>query len=317
MFALTIALALAAQAAPQPAGSDDIVVTGERLTREAARRYVNDISRPVNDQLPAFRNPVCPTVIGMPEENAAVIVERVKKVAKYVGVKVGKPGCATNFRIIVVEDAQAFVSELHRQKPVFFAGMEKSEIDRLMKDQRPALAWSAVQTQNEDGQVYADYSSGKGQFDRAHGNRVSASGVPTDSESEGAAADVGRATPGGKTQRNMSASIIKSSTQQAILDSYVVIDSAAANGKTLMQVADYAVMRALAAAQPPAEATGVDTILTLFNDGGETPPSLRAPDVAYLKALYSASPTMGKMQQLNRLSKAVLETSPEEPAGSK
>ena len=312
MLVTIVALLLAGQAVP-PA-SDDIVVTGERLTREAARRYVNEISRPVSDQLPAFRNPVCPAVIGMPEANAGVVVERVKKVAKHVGVKVGKPGCNANFRIIVVEDAQTFVSELQKQKPMFFAGLEKSEIDRLMKDQRPALAWSATQMQNEDGQVFADYSSGRGAFDNAHGNRISA-GKPGDGESGGTSADAGRPTPGGRTQRNATASFIKASTQQAILDSYVVIDSAAAEGKTLMQVADYAVMRALAAAQPPAEASGVDTILTLFNEGGETPPSLRAPDVAYLKALYSASPTMTKMQQLNRLSKAVLETSPEEPAG--
>jgi hypothetical protein len=308
MLLTSIALALVMQAAaPDPQGHDDIVVTGERLTREAARRYVNDISRPVADQLPSFRNPVCPQVIGMPENHAAVVVERVRKVAKHVGVAVAKPGCAANFRIIVVDDSQAFVRQLKEQKPVFFAGMENREVQRLLADQRPALAWSSTQLQNEDGQTFIDNPSGRGPFDRAHKNRVTSGDASN-------AADNPTPQGGGSVMRTRSASIIKSSTQQAILDSYVVIDTKAASGKSLMQVADYATMRALAAAQPPQEGTGVETILSLFNEGGESPPSMRAPDVAYLKALYSASPTMGKMQQLNRLSKAVLETSPEQSA---
>ncbi|TFI56501.1 hypothetical protein E2493_19825 [Sphingomonas parva] len=172
MFALTIALALAAQAAPQPAGSDDIVVTGERLTRETARRYVNDVSRPVDGQLPTFRNPVCPEVIGLAAEQGSVIVERVRKVAQHVGVKLAKPGCAANLRIVVVPDSQAFVAELREQKPHFFSGMEHSEMERLMSDQRPALAWNAVQLQNEDGHVFASNGAGRNSFSRMPPNRV-------------------------------------------------------------------------------------------------------------------------------------------------
>ncbi|TFI58034.1 hypothetical protein E2493_12645, partial [Sphingomonas parva] len=300
MFALTIALALAAQAAPQPAGSDDIVVTGERLTRETARRYVNDVSRPVDGQLPTFRNPVCPGVIGLPAEQGSVIEARVRKVARHVGVKLAKEGCSPNLRIVVVDDSQTFVSELHKQKPEFFGGMELTEIDRLLKDQRPALAWNSVQLQNEDGNVYASNSAGRSSFGRMSQNRVSAG-----NDQAQAAEGMPRAGAGTGTMRASSASIIKQSTQQAILQSYVVVESAAVNGKTPMQVADYATMRALAAVQPPKEPEQVETILTLFEDGREAPPSIRAPDVAYLKALYSASPTLGKMAQLNRLTKAV------------
>ncbi|TFI56502.1 hypothetical protein E2493_19830 [Sphingomonas parva] len=97
----------------------------------------------------------------------------------------------------------------------------------------------------------------------------------------------------------------------------MIVETAAVNGKTPMQIADYATMRALAAAQPPKEPAQVETILTLFEEGHEAPPSIRAPDVAYLKALYSASPTLNKMAQLNRLTKAVLETSPDEPQAAK
>ena len=311
MLSITLALVMSAQTAAPAADSGEIVVTGQKLTRETARQYVNEVSRPVDGQLPTFRNPVCPEVIGLPAEQGNVIVARVRKVAQHVGVKLAKPGCSGNLRIVVVEDSQTFVSELRKQKPQFFGGMERSEIERLMKDQRPALAWNAVQTQNEDGNVYSDNAPGKSSFGGMPANRVSAG-----DESSGAA-DMPRGGLGSKTQRTSSASIIKQSTRQAILESYVVVETAAVNGKTPMQVADYATMRALAAAQPPEGVAQVDTILSLFNDGPEPPASIRAPDVAYLKALYSAPPTLGKMSQINRITKAVLATSPEEPQAAK
>lgn len=303
---MTIAALLAFQGA-SPA-SDPIVVTGQRLTPETARRYVNDITRPVEGQLPAFRRPVCPTVIGLPKEQADPLVARVRRVAKHVKIPVDAEGCAANLRIIVVDDAQQFVSELKKQKPEFFAGMLIRDVDALIADQSPALAWTVTQTQNEDGHVFADNSSGKSAFDRMAKDRTSSG-----DEAMRSASNLPRADSGSGVMRTRSASIIKETTQQAMLDSYVVIETTVANGKSVTQLADYVTMRAIGGAKPPAAGGGVDTILTLFNEGSEPPPSLRAPDLAYLQALYSGSATMGGTQQLNRITKAVLKTSPADP----
>lgn len=296
----TLALFLGIQAAA-PVATDEITVIGQRLTPETARHYVNEITRPVDGQLPTFRNPVCPQVIGMSAENAALIDERVRKVAKYVKIPVAPAGCAANLRIIVVEDAQKFVSELKEQKPVFFAGMELNAVERLLSDEGPALSWGSVQAQNEDGHTFADNASGRSPFDRMNKNRV---------DSGEGAVDMPRAGDGAAVMRTRSASIIRSTTRQSVLDSYVVIESAAATGKSVMQLADYATMRALGGAQPPSESVVVDTILTLFDESREAPPSLRASDLAYLQGLYSGSPSMNSVQQLNRITKAVLKTSP-------
>jgi hypothetical protein len=298
----TIALLLALQAAPAPATPkpDDIVVTGQRLTPETARRYVNDISRPVNGQLPLFRYPVCPAVQGVAPEHAAVVVERIRKVVKHVGIRLDKPDCAPNLRVIVVDDSQKFVEELSRKNPGYFEGLERSELKRLLRDESPALAWSNLQAQNEDGHIYADNVSGRSPFDRMSKNRMT---------SGDASMNMPRGDGAAGVMRTSSASIIKATTRQAMVESYVVVEASAIDGKSLMQLADYATMRTLAAAQPPANGAIVDTILTLFNPAQEAPPSIRVPDIAYLKALYSAAPTMTSAQQLNRLTKAVLEAS--------
>jgi hypothetical protein len=300
----TIALLLGMQAAGSGAQTpEDILVTGQRLTPETARRYVNDISRPVNGQLPMFRYPVCPEVLGMDPEHAQAVAGRIRKVVKYVGVPLGRQGCVPNLRVIVVNDSQEFVAELAKTKPGYFEGMDRSDVKRLLKDQSPALAWSNLQAQNEDGHIYADNPSGRSAFDRMHGNNLPADdpNLPR--------MPMPKSDASAPVMRTMSASIIKSSTQQAMLESYVVIEAPAVAGKSLMQIADYATMRALAAAQPPQDSAVVDTILSLFNEGSEAPPSVRVPDVAYLKALYSAAPTMNSVQQLNRLTKAVLDAS--------
>ncbi|WP_158703094.1 hypothetical protein [Allosphingosinicella vermicomposti] len=296
--------ALLAVQTPPPA-SDDIVVTGQRLTADSARRYVTEITRPVDGQLPRFRQPVCPAVIGLPDEHAAALVARVRKVASHVRIPVAPEGCGANLRVIVVDDAPQFMSELKRQKPEFFAGMLNADVDRLMADQGPVRAWTVTQVQNEDGHVFAATKSGQSVFDRASKDRVSSGDEPA-----GSASNMPRPDGGSGTMRIRSASIIKETTLQAMLDSYVVIESGAVTGKSTTQLADYVTMRAIGGAIPPGKDMVVDTILTLFEDARETPISLRASDLAYLKSLYSGSGTMRGAQQLNRITKAVLKTSP-------
>jgi hypothetical protein len=301
MVTAPIALLLALQAAPAaPPKGDDIVVTGQRLTPETARRYVNAISRPVNGQLPLFRYPVCPAVQGMAPEHASVVVERIRKVVKHVGIRVDKPDCAPNLRVIIVDDSQGFVETLSRKSPGYFQGLARSELKRLLNDPSPALAWNNLQAQNEDGHIFADNVSGRSPFDRMPKNRVTEGDAGVDTPRSDSSAGV---------MRTRSASIIKSTTQQAMVESYVVIEASAIEGKSLRQIADYATMRTLAAAQPPEAGGPVETILTLFSAGQEAPASMRMPDIAYLKALYSAAPTLNSAQQLNRITKAVLETS--------
>lgn len=106
----------------------------------------------------------------------------------------------------------------------------------------------------------------------------------------------------GATMTVKSASILNRATQQAIVGSTVVIDSDAALGKSLYQLADYVTMRALVGAKPPAQGVDADTILTLFDPRITPPPRLTMVDRSYLAAVYDTPPTSESTRAMGRIS---------------
>jgi hypothetical protein len=150
-----------------------------------------------------------------------------------------------------------------------FASTPTAEVNALAHGKDPARVWYFTQVQNEDGAAaYTDGAAVKG-------NRNTTSTV-----------DV------------RSASIIHRSIQQATLQAFVVIDSRAAANKDMIQLFDYAAMRALGRAKPPRDSTGGNTILTLFEPGQANPPTrITYLDIAFLRALYRVVPTMSVSAQ--------------------
>jgi hypothetical protein len=169
----------------------------------------------------------------------------------------------------------------------------------LLKPGRRVRSWSDAQIQNEDGLTYAETPPGSSAFNQRMSVRTR--GGP---QSRSMITPV--TTGDGKVMRVMSSSITHLPTRQSTLHSFVVIETAQVLGKSLTQLADYTTMRTLAAAKPPQKGVALDTILTLFDEGREAPPSVSASDAAYLKALYKNPGTATYQQQLVRLSKAVM-----------
>ena len=90
----------------------------------------------------------------------------------------------------------------------------------------------------------------------------------------------------GGTMFVQSASIILLPTTQLIDGAIVVIDQAAAVGKTLTQLSDYAAMRAFARTRPMSAADS-DSILALFDPAATLlPRRMTAMDASFLKGLY-------------------------------
>jgi hypothetical protein len=300
-----MALLLGAQGAPPPEAKDEIVVRGQRLDHDAAVQYVAEISRPVDNQLPTFHDPVCPEVIGLPAQQGTRVAQRIRKVAKYAGLALAAEGCKPNVHLIVVDDGASLVAGLRNDPIGYFEGVTPGEMEDLLKAGQRVRSWSDIQIQNEDGLTYADNQPGSNGFDkrmriRTRGGSTNETMLSPITSGEGA-----------RTMRVMSASITKLPTRQATLHSFVVLETAQVTGKSLTQIADYATMRTLAAAKPPREGVAVDTILTLFDQGREAPPSVSASDAAYLRALYKSPGTASYQQQLVRLSKAVVNGSAE------
>lgn len=279
MLGLAMTLLLAGQAPrAEPAAPDGIVVTGQRMDAAEARNHVSDITPTVQGQLARFRAPVCPQVIGMGTRQAAVVVDRIRAVAAQAGIPAAAPDCQPNLSLIVTPNGRHLIEEVRRRRPSVFAGLSPVEMRRLLRAAGPVRVWRTTELLNEDGFMVSHIT-------------------------------------GALTIR--SASIISQPTQQATLQSVVVIDDAAADGKSLGQLADYAVMRTLAGARAPRNgAGGGDTILALFAPNARTPPALTPLDMAYLSALYRSAPNQGSMQQMARISTMIARglAAPEEPA---
>lgn len=111
--------------------------------------------------------------------------------------------------------------------------------------------------------------------------------------------------PTGPTMTVKTASILHLPTQQAITGSVIVLDHEATLGKTLNQIGDYVVMRALAGALPPRKDVPADTILTLFDAKDNVPPQLSEVDRSYLRGLYKTNPTMKGRVAKGRISRQI------------
>lgn len=98
--------------------------------------------------------------------------------------------------------------------------------------------------------------------------------------------------PAGSSQW-MASSRIYLAMREDIVWVLVLVDRADAQGKTLLQLADYATMRGLARTRPvESDGQPMDTILALFDPGAAPPGEMTAFDRAYLGALYDGLPNM-------------------------
>lgn len=282
-FGLSVAMAMglmgSGHATAQDSSQDDVVVTARKpLNREEATRFVSSITAGRSDgQVARFEAPVCPMVIGFTPEISRQIVARIRKVAKAVGAEVAPEDCTGNVALVATPDGGALVKGMRATNPELLAGLETTQIRRLIDGGGPVRAWSATATVNEDGQ------------------RLSA---PSSSN------------PMGPSSLNVkTASILNPSSKRVIDTSTVVIDSPVMAGKTVIQLADYVAMRALAKTRPVEGEAKVGTILTLFDPEASPPQSVTEVDVAYLKALYAMPGNRRVGYQISTIAKAVTEAS--------
>ena len=265
MFELYAALLLSAQGAapPEPAPSEDIVVTGRRpMTQSEVKRHVGEISLTAQGQLARFALPICPKAIGLPPEYAEVVEARIRELAVNARLDVARAPCASNVTLIVTTDGRQFVDQVRSTR--IFGDLEPWEIRRI-RDSSPVRVWNRTQLVNED-------------FQAIKGNVLTVK----------------------------SASIVTQTTQQVIMEAFVLIDSSAVAGKSLVQLADYVAMRTLAETRAPRSgAPAADTILALFEPGSQAPDQATALDLAYLDGLYRAAANRRFTQQRARISKLI------------
>jgi hypothetical protein len=265
---------------------NEIVITGQRpVTEESARRFVRSTSKTVEGQLARYHGPICPTAIGIPPEHGARIVARMRRVAETAGLPVAAEGCDPNVTVAFAEDGSQFVRAARRAESRFFEGVSSAETRRLLEPGQPARAWRVTEVRRADGANEGPVASTM---------REGATGM--------------QGSQLARTLNVSSTSIINLPTVQATLESFVVIEQGASEGRTLTQIADYALMRAVGGAEPaPEAAASGETILSLYTPGVTSPRSITWLDLAYLRALYATRGNSASHQHMSRIAAMMAE----------
>jgi hypothetical protein len=277
---LLLALPALAQAdpVPPPAAPKDIIVTGRtKIDSHALEQQAKAITRGgdlFHEPLARFQNPVCPGIMGMKPDLAALMVDRIRYDAERADIEVASEnGCRPNILIFFVRNSRTEFRNVLKKRGYLLTSISMEEIHELEADTGPVHAWVNTAV-----------------FSR-HGEPV-ASGVNDDG------------TPPVMTAP-MGDSHIFLATRLDIESSIVVIDVAAIDGMSIDQIADYAAMRSLARTRPTGDGAALGTILSLFDAGGDRPTEMTTFDIAYLKSIYGKQANLPGVVNIGGMTRAM------------
>jgi hypothetical protein len=284
--ALLVALACSGSLAAQSEQPDDpqIVVQGEReppaqsaITEQA--RHISIIGNPLDDPLPRFEDRVCPGVLGLKDDAAAYIIDRIRYNAEQYDIAMHKDDgtCEPNLIVAFVDDAQNQLVQLARNQGYMLAGLSVTQRGELLNAPGAARVWVNTTMRSSTGMPIAPRSSTP--------ERVVMSDPETGSSSSLDLPPVARGPAGSQSR-------ISFPVREDIVSVLVLFDRAQVKGKSLLQLADYATMRGFAFTRETRGEVPADTILSLFDGDGPKPERLTPFDAAYLSSLYDGIPNI-------------------------
>ena len=273
LAAAVVTPAAAAQEPPAPVRGTDIVVTGDADRDAQIRDFVGALTRaPVSGQLARFEESICPAVFGLSEPVREAMVARMRAVAAGVGLRTGGERCTPNVLVMVTRDKQVLIRALARRNPNWFGERPENGVTGVSRQPGPVSVWHAEAVVNADGRALA---------------------------SQGEAA---------VNQTTRAGSRLQEAARPAFVAAAVVIEADALTGLSTTQVADYAIMRALARADPARlPASAPETILRAIEApmGSAVPLTLTHWDLGFLRGLYAAPPNLRAPAHRGMISRSV------------
>jgi hypothetical protein len=281
----------AAQDAPDP--NRNIVVRGERPPATEAQvteqaQNVSIVGNPLDEPLPRFEDRVCPGVLGLTEEAAGYINQRIRYNAEQFDLRIAPDDgtCEPNFIVAFVDDAQNALVEVARRNGYLLAGLSVTERGELLNAPGAARVWSNVMSRTRDGMPVPSERDARGAPERAGSTFAG-----TDGAGNPLSAPFNMGVPPVSAGWNAHSKIYVP-TRDDIVSVLVLFDRAQVRGKSLLQLADYATMRDLALTRETSGEHPAPTILSLFDGDGPHPDRLTPFDLGYLGSLYRDLPNI-------------------------
>ena len=302
MTSIAVALSGAAIADPPSPGSttvSGVVVTATPAEKKKVESFVKQVTAlSPGVQMARWDRSVCTGVLGLPDQHAQFMNDRIAANAVAVGLETGKPGCKANVLILVTPDAEAFTRDIVKTHPRVFnpydAGHTRGPkaLKAFVETQAPVRWWHLTQTK------------GYGGFEVSESN-LSASGSH------------GMDRP---TVEVWGKSPLHSGVVEVFGGILIVVDAKRAQGVSYQALCDYISMVALAQINPDVDSPSLPSILTLFrdrDDGKPLPTGLTAWDLGYLKALYDVPADVERAtRERDSIAEKMKKETPEPPPAS-
>lgn len=253
-----------------PDADAEIVVTGQKTKTEIIEELITNqfnISRggKQNGQYARFAAPICPSVGGLPEKQAATMEDRIRDIAEVAGLSVAPAKCRANLFVVAVDDGAKEIASLRKKRGRLFSSLSHQQRDNMMESQGPVYSWKATQAMSNGSQ---------------HSARAGTIDIMADS--------LGPISVRG--QRSHIKSKIQQTDFVGINYSYLLIENRALKDISLNQLADYAALVSLIDIDVNFEdAPPVNSILSLFSgstDQVTKPSSISEGDMLMLRGLY-------------------------------
>ena len=253
-FAAMLSAAIPEATQPRPTDSQAIVVEGTRDPKRRANDYLEKVLPSGFDvEIGRFEDPLCPRVVGLPDNLRDQVLFRIAEVAQAANIPVNAKTCEANLLIIVVDDKKALIEGMRHKKEAYLYGLGSDTISSLENAKRPVAAWQVTDVVGADGMPL----------------RTDGDGFP-------------------RLFTTMPPSRVIQNTRRRVLGGVIVLEHRGLVGVSTRQLADYALLRLLTPLNTRERAAPNGSVLSLFNDGvqpAEAPQSLTWWDLAYLKAL--------------------------------
>ncbi|MBV7266648.1 hypothetical protein [Erythrobacter ani] len=261
-----------------------IVVEGPPTVLERRRELRNMVAKVVNEPRPGrtvatYFDAICPQVRGLPEKESRVIEARIRENAETLGANRRNPsrGCTPNVKVIFVPSSKGPADQWVTADNDMLDHLRSYQRTEVLNDPDPARAWTYVADRTADG----------GEFPKALRQRIDG---PLDWSN---------------SLRMVSRLTVASTVE--ITQAVVMIEMAAAQDKTLGQLADYASMRTFGNTRSidPETTPAAPTILKLFQDDNP-PEELTTFDRALVAKLYSTSRNSPQWRYLSNIADRAL-----------
>jgi len=252
---------------------EDVLVQGLR-NDQIAQQFASTVGAPApGRKLAVWRMPICVGTVGMRDEPARAMIDRVSDWGHSLGLRIGAPGCRPNILIVTAEngdEAARSMAVTHRR--VFRTGTSGTTAG--------AAALRAFQTSGRPIRWWHTSMPIK-----------TATGKPAvrvrGEDPFGVSGEIRTPADLGPYGVIVQPSRLRDETQDDLRQTLIILENSALDQADFMQVADYVAMVALAQisadTSPPTA-----SILHLF-DGAKAPSeTLTAWDQAYLQALYAS-----------------------------